>query len=481
MSTPRHSTSYADIRSRIPAEWNGPHLRHMIAVSQRDRGKKIIVLDDDPTGVQTVHDVYVLTDWSMDLLREAFKRSDALFYILTNTRAYTADVADRVNREIARNVHTLSREMGVGYIFVSRSDSTLRGHYPVEIDALSDEIHRSTGTQFDGHLIIPAFVEGGRVTYENTHFICENDTLTPVDETEFAKDKVFGYTNSDLTAWVEEKTNGRWKAADCICISIEDIRRGPDAVEKILLTVEGNAPVIVNCLSYAELDVVSLALLHAEEKGQRFIYRTAASFVKSFGGIDTVDYLSPDMLVGHGQAHHGGLVIVGSHVQKTTRQLENLIRNTKIVALEMDVTRVLNRAERSVELNRLTAEVNRRLSQGENVVVFTSRSLLSVDNLADNLRISQTVSESLVHVVQSLQITPKFIIAKGGITSSDVATKGLGMRQARVIGQAAAGVPVWLTGPEARFSGMPYIVFPGNVGSETTLSDVVQKIERQYG
>ena len=121
--------------------------------------------------------------------------------------------------------------------------------------------------------------------------------------------------------------------------------------------------------------------------------------------------------------------------------------------------------------------MNEHIANGQNVVVFSSRKLVAVQTSDGNLNISQTVSESLVKIVSSLDIVPKFIIAKGGITSSDVATKGLGIRKARIIGQAAPGIPVWLTGEEAKFSGIPYIVFPGNVGSDTTLLETVLKIE----
>lgn len=467
--------SYSAILSQVPSEWHGRPLREEIVQIQRNRNRKIIVLDDDPTGVQTVHDIYVLTDWSLTLLQEAFARPDPMFYILTNTRAYAADVVERINREIVQNVLQLSRQTGIDFVFVSRSDSTLRGHYPLEIDTLTDE--RVIGTTFDGHILIPAFFEGGRLTVGNTHYVHEHDDLIPVNETEFAADKVFGYGNSDLTRWVEEKTNGRRRASDCVCISIEDIRRGPDVVEQVLLTVTGNAPVVVNCLSYADMDVLSLALLQAEARGKKFIFRTAASFVKSYAGIDTTDYLARDRLVTRGHEGNGGLVVVGSHVEKTSRQLANLLQHTHVVPLELDVGMVLNPTRRSDELRRLTTEVNRRLVQGENVVVFSSRELVAADNPSANLDISHTVSMALVQVVQSLQVTPKFLIAKGGITSSDVATKGLGIRQARVIGQAAAGVPVWLTGAEAKFSGIPFIVFPGNVGSDHTLLEIVQRIE----
>jgi uncharacterized protein YgbK (DUF1537 family) len=468
--------AYTSIESKVPPEWKGEHLRQQIKDHLKLVNKKIIVLDDDPTGVQTVHDIDVLTQWDEELLREAFNKPDAVFYILTNTRGYEAAVAERINREIAHNVQKVATELGAMFVFVSRSDSTLRGYYPLEIDVLSSEKKQLTGKAYDGHLLIPAFFEGGRVTYENIHYIQEGETLVPVHETEFAQDKVFGYQHGNLAKWVEEKTAGRFKPEDCFVISLEQLRRGPEVVKQALLKVEGNKPVIVNCLSYADLDVLSMALLQAEEEGKSFVYRTGASFVKSYGGFEDRDYLPKEMLVAKGQEAHGGVIVVGSYVQKTTRQLEQLLRNTNIIALEMDVERIMNPAERESELSRLMNELNHQVAHGKTVALYSSRKLMAVENKAENLEISQTVSSALVQLVRSLQVTPRFIIAKGGITSSDVATKGLNIRKAKVLGQVAAGIPVWLTGNEAKFSEIPYIVFPGNVGGDHTLVEIVQKI-----
>ncbi|MCR8631301.1 four-carbon acid sugar kinase family protein [Paenibacillus radicis (ex Xue et al. 2023)] len=477
MSTHSGKLSFTSIQPHLPAEWKEVNLRPLIKQMNEAPHKKIIVLDDDPTGVQTVHDIDVLTQWDKELLRETFEKQENVFYILTNTRGLDAAAAERINREIAENVQAVASETGTKFVFVSRSDSTLRGYYPLETDTLSETMNRLTGKEYDGHLIIPAFFEGGRITYENTHYILDGDTMLPAHESEFAKDKVFGYKQGDLTKWVAEKTEGRFQPEDCFVITLDQLRSGPDAVEEALMKVQGNRPVIINALSYSDLDVLSLALLRAESKGKSFIFRTAASFVKSYGGIPDLDYLPKEKLIAKGQEAHGGLIVVGSYVQKTTRQLEHLLNNSDIVPLQLIVEKILDPTERLNELKRIIDEVNERLAQGENVVVYSSRRLVAVDNKAENLQISRTVSTALVQIVQSLKAVPKFIIAKGGITSSDIATKGLNIRKARVLGQVSAGVPVWLTGDEAKFSGIPYIVFPGNVGTDDTLLDTVLKIE----
>lgn len=476
ISEAKHTT-LAALQAELPSEWDNKGLRQQIKRLNDSRNRKIIVLDDDPTGVQTVHDIDVLTMWDKELLSDAFDAPEPLFYILTNTRGLDAATAEQINREIARNVQAVAAEKGKSFTFVSRSDSMLRGYYPLETDVISEEVSRLSGQSYDGHLIIPAFFEAGRVTYGSTHYMLEGDVLVPVNETEFAKDKVFGYENGDLTAWVEEKTEGRIKAEQCLVISLEQIRQGPDIVKEMLLGAAGNVPVIINALTYADMDVVSLALVQAEEQGKSFIFRTAASFVKSYAGISDQDYLPKEKLIASGQESHGGIVVVGSYVQKTTRQLEQLLTYPGIKSLEINVMQILDPSAYKQEIGRVIAEANKYLAEGSNVVVFSSRKLIAVDSKADNFKISQTVSGALVEIVQSLEVIPKFIIAKGGITSSDVATKGLAIRKARVLGQVAAGIPVWLTGSEAKFSGIPYIVFPGNVGSERALLETVEKIE----
>ena len=85
----------------------------------------------------------------------------------------------------------------------------------------------------------------------------------------------------------------------------------------------------------------------------------------------------------------------------------------------------------------------------------------------------------LIEIVRSLDVQPRYLVAKGGITSSDVATHGLGIKRAMVPGQILPGVPVWRSGTESRYPGMPYIVFPGNVGGPEALVEIVTAFRRE--
>lgn len=438
---------------------------------------KIVVLDDDPTGTQTVHNVPVLTTWEPSELERALREPGPCFFILTNSRAYPPDRACRINREIGAHLSQAARNVGRSAVVVSRGDSTLRGHYPAETDALAEGL----GVAWDGTLIIPAFFAGGRITIGDVHYVADvdRDTLTPVGETEFARDKSFGYCSSNLRAWVEEKTRGRVSAADVLSISIEDLRvsGAPHVAQKLLAHPRGGV-VIVNVENPADLAILTQALAVTEREGRRYLFRTAADFVSAYAGISKRPLLAPEELRGSGCAS-GGLVVAGSYVGKTSAQLEALARICPTIErIEVSVDALLSVGQRPQEIARCSNLVDERISAGRSVTLFTSRSLAVGRDANENLSIGETVSSSLVSIVRNLRTRPRWLIAKGGITSSDLATDALGIRSATVMGQAVPGVPVWLPGDESKWPGLPYIIFPGNVGGVETLARLVETLEK---
>src|SRR6266487_5588390 len=240
--------------------------------------QKLVVIDDDPTGTQTVHDIELFTTWNRQMLAEALQNDPRLFYLLTNSRSMPESDAVQLNHETAQQLAAASEETKIGFVVASRSDSTLRGHYPAEIQALESSLTSSGGDSFDGHLVVPAFFEGGRYTINNTHYVAtptaNSDTLQPASETPFARDRVFGYKTAYLPAWIEAKSGGYWKADQVMSIGLEVIRQGgPEAVASKLQTVEGDIPVVINAAGYGDLAVVVLGLLWAEAAGKRFLYR----------------------------------------------------------------------------------------------------------------------------------------------------------------------------------------------------------------
>ena len=440
---------------------------------------KIIVLDDDPTGTQTVHGISVYTHWDYDSIKEGFSENKSLFYILTNSRALSAAESEHVHKDIAATVHRVSEETGISYLIISRSDSTLRGHYPLETEVLRDAYEKNTGHLVDGEILCPFFKEGGRFTIDNIHYVRQGTELVPAAETEFARDSTFGYTSSDLRQYVEEKTNGTYPAQNVICIPLGMLRGSAtdtdiDDIESLLLLAEGFQKIIVNAVDYCDLKIFSIALYRAMKKGKRFLFRSAASLVKVMAGIPDRPLLGPSELL-QSSSGHGGLVIVGSYTDKTTAQLNTLKSLDNVQLLEFNSDLITDPEALEAERRRILSLAGACVREGRHAVIYTRRKKLIFDSDTKEsvLKRSVSISDALQSLVADMDTAPSFIIAKGGITSSDVATKALRIRHALVLGQAAPGIPVWETGPESRYPGIPYVIFPGNVGEDNTLRDVV--------
>ena len=454
-----------DFLANLPDEWPIdllPEIREHVKASQR----KVVVLDDDPTGTQTVHGVPVLTEWSVETLRAELANDLPAFYLLTNSRSLPLAEAQSLNTEIGHNLTEAARQADRQFVVVSRSDSTLRGHFPGEVQALADALEQA----FDAWLIIPFFLEGGRYTIGDTHYVAEEKWLVPAGETEFARDAAFGYRSSNLRQWVEEKTGGRVPSKAVVSISIEDIRRGgPEQVTRRLADLTREDICVVNAASYCDLEVFTQGLLTAEVHGQRFLYRTAASFVRVRAGLAPRPLLTRSDL--DLPESGGGLIVVGSYVPRTTSQVKALLAQPGVRSVEIRVEALLDDSLSQGEIERVVQQADRALRRNEDVVVYTSRRLVTGETAEGSLSIGQHVSEGLVAIVR--MIATRYLLAKGGITSSDVATQGLDVKRALVPGQILPGVPVWQLGPESCYPGLAYIVFPGNVGGPQALVEIV--------
>ena len=429
---------------------------------------KIVVLDDDPTGTQTVKDLPVYTEWTEEWIEDGFKQENAMFYILTNSRALTEAETITLHQEISRNIEKVAQKLGQPYLVISRGDSTLRGHFYLEPKVLSE----SAQTPFDAVFYLPQFFEGQRYTYHGIHYLKDEDGFKPVSESEFANDTTFGYEAGNMRDFIAEKSQGVVDAESVFHITLEHIRnRDVAAITSIFERVSHFDAVIVDALNDEDMDYfVACLTTYLNTHDKKFIFRTAASFVKAI-------CQTPGTLIALEQAQnndYGGVVIVGSHVKKSTDQLSHLLSHTDIVPIEFDVNAVV-REDIDTYIKEQIVRVEQHIQAQQNVVVFTTRDVIKTQDLNQNLNISTRISDSLVSIIQGLSVQPKFIIAKGGITSSDVATKGLGIKKAVVLGQIAKGIPVWLTGQEAKYPNMPYIIFPGNVGHVDTLAEVYDR------
>jgi len=440
---------------------------------------KIIVLDDDPTGVQTVHGVPVYTDWKENTIRAIFNSEENMVFILTNSRAFSKQETESEHKKIGERIAKLATETNQPFMLISRGDSTLRGHYPLETEVLKTAIESNMNMTFDGEIIIPFFLQGGRITINDTHYVKYGADYTPAGETEFANDSVFSFKNSNLKTYVEEKTQGRYLADSVLSVSVEELRNFD--IEGIVTTLNQLTQfnkLIVNAVTEEDLKVFSIALLKViQDQRKNFLYRTAASFTKIIGNIRNNGYLTKDTLLKE-QNENGGLIIVGSHVQKTTEQLYKLMGLTDVTFIEFDVAYVYANKNIETEINRIQQKVNEHIANGQSVCIYTSRKKINIiDDTEKDLALANDISQALTEFVANCSSKPKYVIAKGGITSSDIGTISLAVKKAWVMGQVAPGVPVWETGNDSRFPNIPYIIFPGNVGTDETLKDVVEMLE----
>ncbi len=463
------------VLGELPAHRGGVGGRLQAALAGLDR--KIVVLDDDPTGVQTVHDVYVYTCWDRETMIEAFREPEAMFFILTNSRGLTAPESRAQHAQIAENIAAASAATGKDFLLLSRGDSTLRGHWPMETEVLRDRLERLTGKRFDGEVIYPFFPEGGRYTLGGVHYVRQGETLVPAGLTEFAKDKSFGYTASSLPDWCEEKSGGRFRAADCCRVTLEELRAADtDAIGAKLEAVTDFGKIAVDSADYEDTAVFTAALCGAVASGKEFLFRCAAALPKVLGGVPDRPLLQRADLV-DADSSRGGIILIGSHVNRTSRQLAALQdAGLPMEFLRFDQHRVLEEGGLEDEVARVLALAEAQLLAGRSVTVYTRRDRLDLDT-ADRdrqLEISVRISDAVTGIIGKLNVRPSFIVAKGGITSSDVGTKALRVRRARVAGQIRPGIPVWQTGEESKFPGLPYVIFPGNVGDDDDLRRVAE-------
>lgn len=437
---------------------------------------KIIVLDDDPTGSQTVHSCLLLLKWDVETLKLGLADASPIFFVLTNTRSLTPAAAATITTEVCNNLkQALEQTQITNFLIVSRSDSTLRGHYPVETDAIASQLG-----PFDAHFLTPQFFEAGRVTIGSTHYI---QTITdsgiervPTHETEFAKDSVFGYSSSYLPAYVAEKTSGKISAHQVERLTLQDIRQG--TFER-LMTFHHNQCVAVDAERQSDFDQFADDLSAAAAKGKRFLFRSAASLLTSLAGLPPQVVLPSEM--SKIARSSSGAIIVGSHVKKTTQQLKALLKAPGIVGVEVDVSRLKENTQTSHQtlLSEVLEQVNNIHQKQKTPVIYTSREELTFPDIHTRLIFGDSISALFVDIVKRLPTDIGFLISKGGITSNNTLSKGLTLTSVRLIGQIIPGVSVVQTEADhPQFANLPVVVFPGNVGDDEALSLAYQRLTK---
>ncbi|KAL4915696.1 NADP-dependent oxidoreductase domain-containing protein [Aspergillus aurantiobrunneus] len=464
---------FDDVQQRLPPAVPSTDLEAQIVHSE---GLPVlVVLDDDPTGTQTCHGINVLTVWDEGILTQEFLQCHRGFFILTNSRALPTPEARQLIGQICTAVKQAAAKAQKAFEIVLRGDSTLRGHFPDE-----PEVAEEVVGPVDGWILAPFFRQGGRLTIDDVHYVADaKGNLTPAAQTPFAQDATFGYSSSNLRKYVVEKSHGLIAENRVHSISLEDIRTGgPQAVATKLLTCERGSIIVVNSVLDTDMEVFVLGLLSAKFQGKTYLYRTGAAFVSTRLGIAQIPPLTPTSLgLSTHSSQPGGLILAGSYVPKTTEQLQSLIdgRGSHLQTIVVRVEDLLSSREAADQAALDAADkAGQMILHGQDVLVMTSRALITGNDGTSSLKIGSTVAAALVFFLRLLIPRPRYIIAKGGITSSDAACKGLRIRRAQILGQAAAGVPLWRCDEQtSKFSGIPYVVFPGNVGEANTLRDLV--------
>ncbi len=439
---------------------------------------KIIVFDDDPTGSQTVFGCPLLLKWDQEILSNAFKNPSSLLFLLTNSRALSTEKVEVRIREICKLLKKVIKENGFSdqeLFFISRGDSTLRGHGVLEPKIINEELG-----PFDATFHVPAFFEGGRQTVDNIHLL----NNIPVHETIFAKDKIFSYPTSDLAKWLEYKSNGDIDYRDVSSISIQQLDDASNNKESMvdlmnyISEFSNNKAVIVNASTSAHLDTFanSIKLLNGKK---RFLFRSAASLLNSLSDVSAKANSIKDFSILRLKNSSGkpkpGLVIVGSYVKLADDQLKSLLHENSCVGVELDVNTILKNLKDNKSMALLDKmesqwlkELNTIIASNLTPVLYTSRREVLFKSTSEKIQFGISLARIMAKLVREISNKLGYIISKGGITTHILLSDGFQFKSLDLKGQILPGLSV-VCSSDITNNPLPILTFPGNLGDQNTL------------
>ena len=435
--------------------------------------RKVIVLDDDPTGSQTVHSAPLLLRWDPDSLRRGLRHPSLLLFVLANTRALEPEAARERVREICRGLRQVLAELEAAgelerWLVVSRGDSTLRGHFPLEVEAIQSELG-----PFDATLLAPAFLPGGRTTRGGVHYL----NGQPVHTTEFARDRLFGFSSSFLPEWVAEKTRGAIPAAEVERLDLAELDGPAAALQDRVDSFSAQSLVAVDAERPEQLAALGEAVWRSE---RRLLFQSAASLINGLVPLPPQP-LDPAGLAALRRCGASGerlpvLVMVGSHVPLADQQLEQLLQEPACEGVEIPVAKLARvlagpaapELIRSLEQSWLE-QLQAALDQGRTPVLFSSRGELVCASAQERRRFGLELAALMARLAAALAPQVGLIISKGGITTHTLLADGLGLDWVELQGQLLPGLSVVLTPADATVPGLPVITFPGNLGDASGL------------
>ncbi|MDC2975455.1 hypothetical protein OA065_00165 [Prochlorococcus sp. AH-736-D23] len=445
---------------------------------------KFVVIDDDPTGSQTVHECLLLLKWDCSTLAKGFESKSNLFFILANTRSLSEKDAKLTIEEICKNLKTVitSQAYEEEIIFISRGDSTLRGHNYLEPIALN-----SCLGPFDATFYIPAFIEGKRFTINGSHYVDK----TPISQTIFAKDKIFGYSTSNVKNLLFQQSKSQLNFEDIQNLLLSDIEMLDDEenniVFKILKNLKNNKHVVVDVENYSQLKKFSLVIKKLI-KQKKFLFRTAASFISSISEkksfSQTEKFFSNLRIRNKEKSFLPGLIIVGSYVELSTIQLNNLLKINNCNPVELDVFEFFKitssdniQERRNWFKNKFLKEIRFSFERGKTPVLFTSRKFMSLDS-SELFNFYNLLACFIAELVTDLKYEIGYLISKGGITTNLILSKGLNADYVYLEGQILTGISV-VTYKLKNGEKLPIVTHPGNIGTKDSLVNIWKVFENK--
>ena len=410
---------------------------------------KTIVLDDDPTGTQSAAGVTVLLESSADILTDALRDNDSV-YVQTNSRAIDENDAVALVGRVRADALEAAARMHAAVRFVLRGDSTLRGHVFAESEVFAAE---------DSIIVfVPAFPDGGRTTIDGVHRVLIDGHQVPADQTEYAQDPVFPFAHGRLDDYVAEKSD-----RPAVLVPLADVRGG--AMAGILRDVAPRSVVLPDVADNTDIDLIAEAITAAQLAGRDIVVRCGAPLAAALAGVRSDGLLTAPLVT----APRATLLVCGSHTNGATKQLGPIIAAWGEPAV---VDTELALSDSAAAGDKVAAAASGQLNDRGLAIVMSERTRSREHNTLEHGR---RVMEALTVAVRTIAPKVDVVVAKGGITSADVARIGLGARTAHVLGQVLPGISVWQL---QAFDGhqVLYIVVPGNVGGPDTLTEVLAAV-----
>jgi len=448
---------------------------------------KIIIIDDDPTGSQTVNGCNLLLKWDYETLLKGLKSTSNLLFILANTRSLSEkDVKIRLIEicaslnEIMNNSLFAEEE----FVVISRGDSTLRGHNFIEPFIINELLG-----PFDATFYIPAFIEGNRTTVNGNHFVGN----IPIHKTIFSKDKIFGFNTSNVKELIYEQSNHQLDFNNIENIFIKDFEvletNQPNKLYLYMKNLKNNKKVIVDIRDYFQLDKFS-RIIKSLLKKKKFLFRSAASFISSLSNVKQTKkeniYFSQLRKKNNNDKMLKGLIVVGSYNELTTLQLNKVLNISLCQPIEINVLKLyaLFKIEDNLkQINSLRKSIvhsiKQNLSQDFVPVLYTSREIVSPRDNNDLIQFQLFLSSFISEIVSVIKNDIGYLISKGGITTNTILSEGLKADSVYLEGQILPGISLVTFNLQEQKGKLPIVTFPGNIGNNMSLVKALEILENK--